>query len=50
VRNPDHDAVKSFAPTDIPEGTQVQIAEEPNVQYEWRGGAPVKEMKNHGSR
>jgi hypothetical protein len=50
VLNPDHDALKSFFPDDIPEDTKVQMADEPSVEYVWRKGSPVKEVKNHEAR
>jgi len=44
--NPDHNALKSFVPDDIPDGARVQIGEEPRAEYVWRGGKPVKEVKD----
>jgi len=40
VLNPDHGALKSFVPDDIPDGTKVKLTGD-SKKYEWRKGKPV---------
>jgi len=40
--NPDHKALKSFLPTDIPDGTEVKLrALPPSIKFIWQDGEPV---------
>jgi len=41
--NPDHDALDSFVPDDIPNGTKVNIAGSPG-KYIWQNGQPIVEV------
>ena len=43
--NPDHEALQSFIPYDIPDGTPVTIVEDfpPDVKFTWRDGKVVKQ-------
>ena len=38
ILNPDHDALGSFLPTDIPNGARVSIAGIHNIRYIWQDG------------
>lgn len=45
--NPDHQALGSFRPTDIPEGTKTVVLSEPMVAYTWKEDRPVKEATSN---
>ncbi len=38
ILNPDHDALGSFVPDDIPNGAEVYIVQVPNIHYTWQNG------------
>jgi len=46
VLNPDHDALKSFTPYDIPNGAPVTIMAFHKVKYVWQDGKPVRTEEN----
>jgi len=41
LMNPDHDALGSFIPDDIPDGAKVHIVQFPSIQYTWQDGKVI---------
>lgn len=48
VLNPDHEALKSFVPDDIPDGTMAVDADRTSVEYEWQNGEMVEVKRQRG--
>ncbi len=43
ILNPDHDALGSFVPDDIPDATKAIMVSQPTADYVWHKGKPVRE-------